>query len=118
MRSSFGRIERRVAMTAIDGGSLLATSMKSASAPSSSAIACTSFNRTVLPTPRSPTNEHEAAGRPAELAALDRETCVGENGIAPRQFRGRRSPAGRMGIHAWVHSTASKWIIRDRHKHP
>lgn len=62
-------------------------------------------------------HEHEAAGRPAGLVALDRETGIGENGVAPRQLRGRRSRAGRIGIYAWVHSAASTWFMRDRHKH-
>ena len=62
-------------------------------------------------------HEQEAAGRPAGLVALDRETGVGENGVASRQLRGRRSGAGRIGIYAWVHSPASTWFIRQRHKH-
>ena len=62
-------------------------------------------------------HEHEAAGRPAGLVALDRETGVGENAVAPRLLQGRRSRAKRVRIYAWVHSIASTWFVRDRHKH-
>ena len=42
----------------------------------------------------------------APSVAPDRKAGVGKDGIPHRQLRWRRGRAGRMGIHAWVHSAA------------
>ena len=76
MRSSFSKMERRGAMTVIGRSPFLATSMKSHSAPVSSAKARTPSNRIVLPIPRSTTNMKLCAECPDLLRWIARRASA------------------------------------------
>ena len=54
----------------------------------------------------------------SQMTKINRLACQSPAPIQlPRQLRGRRSRAGRIGAYLWVHSAASTWFMGDRHKH-